>query len=269
MTSAASETGELRLGTCLGGAWQMACDSWLLERRRPSFRLYRWQRPTLSLGHHQRSVPPHWLELARSGALDLVRRPSGGRAVLHGSGITYALVWPHAPAQRQRAYQLACGWLQLAFAEMGLPLGFGAARADTRTASCFASGTAADLVHLDGGKRVGSAQLWRRGCLLQHGEILVQPNAALWRQLFDAPPPDLPPLPADGAELEDRLLVAAERALPLPIDWRRPLPWRALELAAIAAGLNSYRLPVDGTPSRASPAARIERTTWARASPRG
>lgn len=269
MTLTAPEPGELRASTRLSGAWQMACDAWLLQRGRPAFRLYRWSRPTLSLGHHQRQIPAEWLELARSGALDLVRRPSGGGAVLHGGGLTYAMVWPEPPRQRRQAYRQACAWLQLAFEQLGLPLRFGAAVADGRTASCFASGTAADLLHGDGGKRVGSAQLWRRGCLLQHGEILLQPAATLWQQLFAAPPPSLPPLAIAGDALEELLLQAARQALPLPIDWQRPLPWRAEELAVIAQGLERYRLTPDGVPSRASPDARIERTTWASESPRG
>lgn len=263
------EVGELRAPNCLGGAWQMACDDWLLDRGQPAFRLYYWPRPSLSLGHHQRRIPGHWLDLAQAGVVDLVRRPSGGRAVLHGGGITYALVWPDPPRQRPQAYRQACAWLQLAFREMGLPLMLGTAPPDGRSAGCFASGTPADLVHGDGGKRVGSAQLWRRGRLLQHGEILMQPDAPLWRQLFGAEPPSLAPLPVDGAELEARLLAAARQALPLPIDWNRPLPWRAEELAAIAAGVDRYRPAPDELTSWASPAARIERTTGASARPNG
>ena len=75
--------------TCRSGAWQMATDAWLLEQAAPSFRLYSWQRPTLSLGFHQGKVEAHWSELASAGVIDLVRRPSGGRAVLHAGEITY------------------------------------------------------------------------------------------------------------------------------------------------------------------------------------
>ena len=87
----------------LEGAWQMAIDEHLLDRALadpsagPSFRLYRWSRPTVSLGYHQRIVPPHWRTLAAQGLIDLVRRPTGGRAVLHGQDLSYALIWPAAP----------------------------------------------------------------------------------------------------------------------------------------------------------------------------
>ena len=118
----------LRLLPCFQqpGDWQMALDALLLSQRRPALRLYRWGgRPTLSLGLHQRPLESHWLALAQAGRLNLVRRPSGGRAVLHGGDLSYALVWPDAPGCRRQAYLEACAWLQLAFGRMGLPLQFG------------------------------------------------------------------------------------------------------------------------------------------------
>lgn len=262
----------LRATTCLGGAWQMACDDWLLQQGQPAFRLYRWPRPTLSLGFHQRRIPAHWLELARSGRVELVRRPSGGAAVLHGFGLTYALVWPTPPSQRVlQAYRQACLWLQEAFAALGQPLAFGDRPAGLGGAHCFASSTAADLVDGCGRKRVGSAQLWRGGRLLQHGEILLQPPADLWQALFAAPTPQLPPLNLDPEALEAHLLAAAGQALPAALrqGWGggRPQPWRAGELAAIAGLLGRYRLAPDA--SLASPEASIDCTTWGRARPSG
>ncbi len=215
----------------LEGCWQMAIDQSLLEaslaapQGAPSLRLYRWSRPTLSLGYHQRSLPPHWLELAAAGSIDLVRRPSGGRAVLHGGDLTYALVWPAAPTPRRRAYGLACGWLCRAFAELGHPLRFGRRAPSRERASCFATSTAADLVHRDGSKRIGSAQLWSRGTLLQHGSIQIDPAPHLWRLLFGEEAPRLPPLPLTGAELEAHLRRSAERHLDL--GWSGVGPRRA------------------------------------------
>lgn len=255
----------------LSGPWQMAIDDWLLDQRRPALRFYHWSRPTLSIGFHQRRLDPRWLLLAGAGRLDLVRRPSGGGAVLHAGGLTYALVWPTPPRQRAEAYRLACLWLQEGFAALGWPLGFGHAAARPGTDNCFASATVADLVHGHAGpaagKRVGSAQLWRRGCLLQHGEILLDPPAELWEAVFAAPPPAIPTLGGLTApDLEVVLLEAARRALPMALAGE-PVPWSARELAAIAARLDRYRLGTEV--SRASPEACMERTTWGSARPSG
>jgi len=258
----------LRLLPCFQrpGDWQMALDAWLLSQRRPALRLYRWGgRPTLSLGLHQRPLESHWLALAQAGHLDLVRRPSGGRAVLHGGDLSYALVWPDAPANRRQAYLEACTWLQLAFGRMGLPLQFGHQPARRQQPNCFATSTAADLVHLPttvesdlginsagangmvtnsaainglGVKRIGSAQHWRSGCLLQHGTILLAPPAALWQELFGGPAPSLPPLPFSIGELESLLLECAAASFPLaPVS-----ELTAQELAAIEVARPNYRV---------------------------
>ena len=198
------------------GPFQMALDELLLDQavaaRVPQacLRLYSWSGPWLSLGYHQRHLPAAWLALARQGQLGLVRRPSGGRAVLHGGSLTYALIEPNPAQDRRQAYRDHCRWLQRAFAEMGLPLSFGTARAAADSGSCFARSSAADLVHGNGAKRIGSAQLWRRGVLLQHGSLLIDPPRELWWQLFQEPPPELPLLPEGVAALGVRLRRAAE-----------------------------------------------------------
>ena len=195
---------------------QMALDELLLDQavaaRAPQgcLRLYSWAGPWLSLGYHQRHLPAAWLALAEQGQIGLVRRPSGGRAVLHGGSLTYALIQPNPAQDRRKAYRHHCRWLQRAFAELGLPLDFGSGRAAAGGGSCFARASAADLVHGNGAKRIGSAQLWRRGVLLQHGSLLIDPPRELWWQLFNEPPPELPVLPEGGAELGARLRRAAE-----------------------------------------------------------
>lgn len=234
----------------LEGCRQMAIDAWLLEQSlealpaaAPVLRFYRWSRPTLSLGFHQRRIEPHWRQLATRGELQLVRRPSGGRAVLHAGELTYALIWPAAPARRRQAYQLACEWLRQGFATVGAPLVSGSEPALAQESGCFARATAADLIHPCGAKRIGSAQLWRRGHLLQHGSILIDPPADLWRQVFGSAPPALPPLPLTVQELEQVLCEAAQRHLPFAasIAWQsRGLS--ALEWAAITGLEGRYRL---------------------------
>jgi lipoate-protein ligase A len=239
----------------------MALDEWLLDQAVLAnggagavLRFYHWQRPTLSIGYHQRRLPEGWREVMKREGLDIVRRPSGGRAVLHAGELTYALVWPQAPERRTEAYRQACRWLQSAFAELGHPLLFGAQAAAGESSSCFASSTAADLVHADGAKRIGSAQLWRSGCLLQHGSILLQPPESLWRALFGDAPPPLPPLPLAGAGLLSHLRRCAERELP-PLG-AAPLQEQALqphEWGAIAPYLDRYHVPADGWRQKQTP----------------
>jgi lipoate-protein ligase A len=247
----------------LSGCWQMAIDEWLLDRAvrssrvdAPSplaaLRFYTWSRPTLSLGFHQRHLHPRWSELARRGEVLLVRRPSGGRAVLHAGELTYALVWPQAPARRREAYRSACAWLQQGFADLGLPLRFGAEVADPLHPSCFAASTAADLVHREGGKRIGSAQLWRRGVLLQHGSILLRPDAALWRRVLDEDPPRIEALGLSPQRLIGVLQESARRHLPIATaDWT-PQNLTPQEWSSIAARRSRYRIEPAGGAQKAT-----------------
>ncbi len=239
--------------TCLGGRWQMAIDAWLLDqvgpasgsagRVGPVVRVYRWSRPTLSLGHHQRLLPPHWWQLAEEGRLDLVRRPSGGRAVLHGFDLTYALIWPDPPRRRRQAYAQTCAWLKACFAEIGLPLVSGSDAFGAQPPSCFSSATEADLVHRDGSKRIGSAQFWRHGALLQHGSIQLDPPIDLWRQVFGEEPPALEPLPLGLEELIELLRRQALRHLPMAAGLEQQCrDLSSDELAAIASQLPRYGL---------------------------
>ena len=225
------------------GATQMAIDRWMLDQLaaggEPCLRLYRWSAPTLSLGRHQQRLEPHWPALVEQGRLALVRRPSGGRAVLHAGELTYALACRPASPHRQRAYRACCQWLLEAFAQLGQPLQWGGGGAGARggrfaeaqgRSSCFATATGADLMHADGAKRIGSAQLWRGELLLQHGSLLLDPPAELWRAVFGTAPPAVAPVPLGGEALEALLRRSAETALCgaglesrplLPEEWRQ------------------------------------------------
>ena len=71
--------------------------------------------------------------------------------------------------------------------------------------NCFASATVADLVDSSGVKRVGSAQRWQNGRLLQHGEILLDPPAELWEEVFEEAAPAAAPARINRMELDQRL----------------------------------------------------------------
>ena len=249
----------------LQGPEQMALDEILLENSLkaeqpiPCFRFYSWQGPWLSLGYHQHSLPEHWQKLARTGRLQLVRRPSGGGAVLHGSGLTYSLVWPDPPRKRHQAYAKTCRWLMEGFEQLGLPLRFGQQRCDSITENCFAASSTADLVDLNGNKRIGSAQLWRKGQLLQHGEILLDPPERLWLQVFGTPPP--PPvaagIPREGLALH--LRAALQKQLP-ELNWQEQ-DLSSSELERVKKNSLRYCLDGESSASSSSPEASMDSAT--------
>ena len=230
----------------LQGAWQMALDRWLLDAVADDgsvvvLRFYGWPWPVLSLGRHQRRYPAQWDAMARAGDLELVRRPSGGTAVLHWGGLTYALVIPRRLLPRGAgadSYRFCCRWLQQGCAACGMPLQFGDGAASLGGRHCFSQATAADLVDAGGDhKRIGNAQLRSTHAVLQHGEILLRPPSVLWRQLFGAAAPPVPPFLANGSSggdaaavrlLKQQLVAALTRQLgitrqhrwqPAAADW--------------------------------------------------
>ncbi len=181
---------------CLPGPHQMALDVLMIERSiargndDPILRFYSWDGPWLSIGKNQKVLPNSWKLLAKEGKIKATRRPSGGGTVLHSGGLTYAFVWPHAPRKRHEAYKTTCEWIIDAFRKSGIALKFGTEISKSIENNCFMKSTPADLVDKQGFKRVGSAQFWKKGQLLQHGEILLNPPQKLWMDIFNSPPPE-------------------------------------------------------------------------------
>ena len=170
---------------------QMAIDSWLLKQHYlglhpPTLRFYTWSPPAISLGYHQSIYPEHWQHLTYRGApVELVRRPTGGRAVLHQGDLTYAVVTSGLSGSRIQAYQTICQFLIQGWRSLGVELHYGSTgRGYIHNPSCFGTATGADLVLADGAKIIGSAQHRRGGAILQHGSIRLEPDAALFNQVF-------------------------------------------------------------------------------------
>jgi lipoate-protein ligase A len=165
----------------LAGALNMAVDQALFESVQAGaaavLRLYRWSPPCLSLGRNQRAAGNYDPAAARALGIDIVRRPTGGLAVLHADELTYAVIAPAAPLGGPRAaYRAVNEALVNALRELGVPavLGGGAeARAPSPDAlhPCFERPAPGEVVAL-GRKLVGSAQRVERGAILQHGSIL-------------------------------------------------------------------------------------------------
>jgi lipoate---protein ligase len=180
------------------GAEQMALDNWLLDqhcqsdrsdRAYSSLRFYRWSPAAISLGYHQREIPDRWHELAIAQGLELVRRPSGGRAVLHKGDLTYTVI-TSTNGKRRETYEYICEFLIQGFADLGIQLEYGkAGRGYIHNPNCFATATNADLVTCDGRKLIGSAQLYRQNSVLQHGSIAIEPDYRLLKQIFGVETP--------------------------------------------------------------------------------
>ncbi len=139
-------------------------------------RFYRWRRPTVSLGRNETSRG-RWdsARLAEEG-VELVRRPTGGRTVLHDRELTYAVVAPAAgPGSMRRLYHAVNRALVAGLVSLGIP-----ARSAPRVqrtpgpdaGPCFAAPAEGEVV-VAGLKLVGSAQVRLDGRLLQHGSILI------------------------------------------------------------------------------------------------
>ncbi len=192
---AASQTPIWRLIPLLEapGRVQMAIDRWLLEQHQlglhPStLRFYTWSPPAISLGYHQSSWPEYWQHLTCLGApVELVRRPTGGRAVLHQGDLTYAVVTSGLNGNSVQVYHKICEFLIQGWRSLGVELHYGSAgRGYIHNLSCFSTATGADLVLADGTKLIGSAQHRRGGAILQHGSIRLEPDAELFTQVFGA-----------------------------------------------------------------------------------
>jgi lipoate---protein ligase len=184
------------------GPTQMAIDRHLLQSHLAGeipavLRFYTWDRPTISLGFHQKNYPDHWSDVVWDGnPLAFVRRPTGGRAVLHQGDLTYAVIASHLSKDRRESYAQICQFLIQGFAQLGIGLSYGdGGRGYIHQPDCFGTATAADLVMADGSKLIGSAQLRRDGGILQHGSIRLDPNPELYGAVFGSKLLRLPQLP--------------------------------------------------------------------------
>jgi lipoate-protein ligase A len=191
----------------LPGDWNMAVDAALLtsasEGAPPTVRWYRWLRPTVSLGYFQSVTNA---TTAWPAELDVVRRPTGGGAIVHHHEWTYSCTVPQlAPLLRHpyELYNLVHQALCAAFEQLcGVKLHTRGSANSGAPGSflCFLREDARDVCCL-GRKVIGSAQRRRRGSLLQHGSILLKASPFA---------PELPGLVDLVPEVEPRLALAGE-----------------------------------------------------------
>ncbi|HEX9069644.1 MAG TPA: lipoate--protein ligase family protein [Ktedonobacterales bacterium] len=163
------------------GAWNMAVDETLMEAvaagaSPPVLRCYQWAPPCLSLGKRQ---PIGTVDLAacQVDGVHIVRRATGGGAILHTDELTYSVAIapddPRAAAPMLDAYRRISQGLVAALASLGLTAEmnpFVAGGPQVSSAACFEAPSAYEIT-VSGMKLIGSAQARPAGRVLQHGSI--------------------------------------------------------------------------------------------------
>jgi lipoate-protein ligase A len=163
------------------GAENMALDQALLEEADRSggafLRLYRWNPPCLSFGRNEPAATRYDRVAIERRGLDVVRRPTGGRAVWHEHEVTYAIAAPAvASGSLRETYcaihaRLAAGLRRLGVEAVLAPDRPSGRLSDGPT-SCFAAAAGGEIL-VNGRKVVGSAQVRHGHAFLQHGSILI------------------------------------------------------------------------------------------------
>lgn len=145
------------------------------------FSVYSWSRPTLSFGRNQPAAGLYDVVKIRDAAIDVVRRPTGGRAILHHREVTYSVTAPVDDAVPLRqTYSRINRILQTGLERLGVSaeLASPSQRAPAPSVRpCFETPGEGELI-AGGAKLVGSAQWRDEGALLQHGSILVDDDQA-------------------------------------------------------------------------------------------
>ena len=175
------------------GKENMQIDSDLLdfaiknELKEPIFRLYGWKPACVSLGRNQKDDFLNY-ELLKSKNIDVVRRLTGGRALLHDNEITYSFICPESFLQNGShivsSYKEISQILIDKFKKLGIDLDFGASKPiKTGFDYCMLISTGADLCYKEK-KLIGSAQCRSHGYILQHGSILYDYDKNLLEEIF-------------------------------------------------------------------------------------
>jgi lipoate-protein ligase A len=223
------------------GATQMASDAGLLAHAAATghavFRVYAWSRPTLSFGRHESTRGRFRAASLAAAGVDAVRRPTGGRVLLHDHEVTYAVTMPVADDQTLRqTFGAINGILLAALRSLGVAAEEVQVAPALRPggAACFAAPGAGEIV-VDGCKLVGSAQVRAGGALLQHGSILLEDDQARIATLAESPlTPSLPAATLRSAIGARATYRAVCDALRTALDASLPAPAAPLDAAAIA-----------------------------------
>jgi lipoate-protein ligase A len=148
-------------------AWNMALDQAVIDAVEsgmapPTLRIYGWNETAVTVGRFQSVARDVDTDFCSANGIPIVRRPTGGRGILHGSDVTVSIAVPQgflgARTSVAAAYERLCAGFMAAFETMGLPVRRGSCeRPAMRSGDCFQVRSAADLIASDGTKIVGSA----------------------------------------------------------------------------------------------------------------
>ncbi|KDR95571.1 lipoate-protein ligase A [Peptoclostridium litorale DSM 5388] len=166
------------------GPMNMAIDEAILSYHSkglvpPTLRFYRWDPATISLGYFQKSDKEVDIAQCKASGIDVVRRLSGGRAVLHDSELTYSLIvsedYPMLPKSITESYKIISGGLLKGFDNMGISADLSPVvslkNKEFTSSACFDAPSTYELT-VGGKKIVGSSQVRQLGVVLQHGSVL-------------------------------------------------------------------------------------------------
>ncbi len=139
-------------------------------------RIYKWMPPTITIGYFQ-SIKDINLSLCKKDDIGVVRRLTGGRAVLHNEELTYSILFSEEdfqPFRKKEIFVFIAQCLIDGLEIVGIDSKIARkTRGDLRSANCFASPAQYEVESSQEGKLIGSAQLIRDGVLLQHGAIPI------------------------------------------------------------------------------------------------
>jgi lipoate-protein ligase A len=177
------------------GFLNMAIDEAILDAHLkgscpPTLRVYGWNPPALSLGYFQNAETEIERERCSELGIDVVRRLSGGHAVLHDDELTYSVVTSEeygSPQSLVKSYRLLNGGLIAAYGMLGLDVCLTVDDEERpSSAACFSSAGLADLTYR-GRKVAGSAQFRTGTALLQHGSLPISLDTQLLFSILKFP----------------------------------------------------------------------------------
>jgi lipoyl(octanoyl) transferase len=226
----------------------------------PTLRVFRWQRSSISLGRFQSVEREIEAERCHQLGADLVRRPTGGRAVYHRDEFTYSIVIGKrhgVPAGVVAAYAYLARGLMAALQNLGVEAILSDEHVSKNpSAACFASSTQADLTSR-GFKLVGSAQLWKDDALLQQGSLPLADRASEFFSLLR--------YPSEGAR-EEALRLYRQKTAPLH-SFQPTATWEDAAHAfhaGFSSALQAEFVPAALTPSELELAERLVAEKYSR-----